>query len=107
MIQKFTDHSDAAFAIVLLTADDRGGPADEPPNHQKRRARQNVVFELGFFIAKLGSARVCALYEDGVELPSDYAGVAYVRLDAAGAWRFELARELRAAGLPVDMNKAV
>jgi len=57
--------------------------------------------------APLGRNRVCALYEDGVEIPSDYAGVAFVPLDAAGAWRLDLAKEMQAAGLPVDLNKAV
>ena len=43
------------------------------------RARQKVVLELGLFIGKLGRANVCALYSDGVEIPSDYHGVLYVR----------------------------
>jgi predicted nucleotide-binding protein len=70
------------------------------------RARQNVVFELGYFLASLGSKRVCALLEPGVERPSHIDGLLYIDLKAAG-WRFELAREMKAAGLPVDMNKAL
>jgi predicted nucleotide-binding protein len=51
IIQKFKDHSaEAAFAIVLLTADDRGGPKEQDPSSYQLRARQNVIFELGFFI---------------------------------------------------------
>ena len=73
----------------------------------KARARQNVIFELGFFMAKLGRRRTCALYEDGVELLSDFSGVLYVPLDRAEAWKFQLARELKAAGFPVDMNDVV
>ena len=73
----------------------------------KARARQNVVFELGYFIGRLGRNRVCALYAEGVEIPSDYSGVVYTKLDASGAWRLELAKELKAAGLPVDMNLAL
>ena len=48
-----------------------------------------------------------ALYVEGVELPSDYSGVAFVEYDDRGAWRLELARELKAAGFAVDMNLAV
>jgi len=107
IIEKFIDYSDVGFAVVLLTGDDRGGAADKPYDEQSPRARQNVVFELGFFIGKLGRERVCALYEEGVEVPSDYQGVAFVKLDNRFAWRLELAKELRAAGLPVDLNKAV
>jgi predicted nucleotide-binding protein len=107
IIEKFLDYSDAGFAVVLLTADDRGGPIDQPYDEQLPRARQNVIFELGFFIGKLGRDRVCALYEDGVEVPSDYQGVVFIPLDTRMAWRLELAKEMKAANLPVDLNKAV
>lgn len=107
IIEKFEDYADVGFAVVLLTGDDRGGPVSVATDSLKLRARQNVVFELGYFIGRLGRNRVCALYVDGVELPSDYSGVLYTKLDASGAWRLELAKELKAAGLPVDMNDAV
>jgi predicted nucleotide-binding protein len=66
-----------------------------------------VILELGYFLGRLGGKRVCALYRSGVEIPSDYTGVLYIRLDEQGAWRLELAKELKAGGLPVDMNKAL
>jgi predicted nucleotide-binding protein len=90
-----------------LTKDDRGGPAAAAFDAQKPRARQNVIFELGFFIGKLGRERVCALFETGVEIPSDYAGVVFVELDPRQTWRFEVAKEIRAAGLPVDLNDVI
>jgi len=65
------------------------------------------MLELGFFLGRLGRKRVCALYQEGVEIPSDYSGVLFVPLDARGAWRLGLARELKAAGLDIDLNKAV
>jgi predicted nucleotide-binding protein len=107
IFEKFLDYSDVGFAVVLLTGDDRGGRVDQSYEDQALRARQNVIFELGFFIGQLGRDRVCALYENGVEIPSDYQGVAFVPLDPRQAWRFELAKEMKAAGLPVDLNKAI
>lgn len=107
IIEKFIDYSDVGFAVVLLTGDDIGGLADLPCEEQKPRARQNVILELGFFLGKLGRERVCVLYQDGVEIPSDYAGVMFVLLDTRQAWRLELAKEMKAAGLPIDLNKAV
>lgn len=107
IIEKFEDYADVGFAIVLLTADDRGAPMAAGEDSLKPRARQNVVFELGYFIGRLGRKRVCALYVEGIELPSDYSGVLYTRLDSSGAWRLEVAKELKAAGLPVDMNDAL
>jgi predicted nucleotide-binding protein len=107
IIEKFQDYSDVAFAVVLLTPDDRGGLASEPYESQSQRARQNVIFELGYFIGRLGRNRVCALYYEGVELPSDYSGVLFIKFDESGAWRLSLAKEMKAAGIDIDMNKAL
>jgi predicted nucleotide-binding protein len=108
VIEKFEAHAgDAGFAIVLITGDDVGGKRGTPAEQLQPRARQNVILELGYFNGKLGRDRVCALYEAGVELPSDYGGVTLVELDKAGSWRLQLARELKAALLNVDMNDAV
>ena len=106
IMEKFEACADVDFAVVLLTGDDRGGEA-QSEGSTKLRPRQNVVFELGYFIGRLGRNRVCALYESGVELPSDYSGVLYHELDSRGSWRLELARELKAAGLSIDMNLAL
>jgi predicted nucleotide-binding protein len=105
VIEKFEEHSDVAFAVVLFTPDDVGFPAGKV-KESKPRARQNVVLELGFFMAALGRERVCVLYKSGVEVPSDYSGVLYEELDGKGAWRFRLAREIKAAGIEVDLNNA-
>jgi predicted nucleotide-binding protein len=107
LIEKFEDYADVGFAIVLLTPDDKGGPKNCGASDLKPRARQNVVFELGYFIGRLGRNRVCALYLEGVEIPSDYSGVVYTKMDPSGAWRLEIAKELKAAGFSVDMNLAL
>ena len=107
IIEKFSDYSDVAYAVVLLTPDDIGGAKGTNTNQLAARARPNVLFELGYFIGKLGRDRVCALHETGVEILSDYSGVLYVTLDVTNAWRLYLAKEMKAAGLPVDMNKAI
>jgi predicted nucleotide-binding protein len=104
LIEKFSDYADVQFAVVLLTADDLGKPRESNQEAQLR-ARQNVILELGYFLGKLGRARVCALYESGVELPSDYQGVLFLPLDAGDRWKFDLVRELRAAGFSVDANR--
>ena len=107
IIEKFVDYSAVAYAIVLLTADDRGGVASASDDELQPRARQNVILELGFFLGKLGRQRVCALHQPGVEIPSDYSGVLFIPIDDAGAWRMSVARELKCVGLPIDMNDAV
>lgn len=104
IIEKLEAHADCAFAVVLLTGDDVGG-LNAPPNPElRRRARQNVILELGYFIGRLGRKNVCTLYEAGVELPSDYVGVGFVLLDEHEGWKQKLAKELKAAGFKIDMN---
>lgn len=102
LIEKFEEFADVGFAVVLLTGDDQGGIAGAENQHP--RARQNVVFEMGYFCGRLTRSRVCALYEKGVELPSDLQGIVYTLLDESGAWRFALAEELSNCGYAVDAN---
>ncbi|ONN93934.1 TIR domain-containing protein [Burkholderia cenocepacia] len=105
IIEKFErEAGTAAFAVVLLTPDDKGGVSAAAVDDLKPRARQNVILELGYFAAKLGRGRVCALRRGNVEIPSDFSGVQYLDYDAGGAWKASLAKEMRAAGLPVDLN---
>jgi predicted nucleotide-binding protein len=104
IIEKFErDASRVSFAVVLFTPDDVGH-AQGKPDTAKPRARQNVVLELGYFCGALGRSKVCVLHKGDVEIPTDYLGVVYTKMDDSGAWRFELAKELKRAGLPIDMN---
>ena len=107
IIEKFERHSrDASFAVVLLTPDDKGGATESDPGTYRSRARQNVVLELGYFLGSLGRRKVCALYSEGVELPSDMSGILYIPVDSGNGWRLALAREIKASGFDVDLNKA-
>lgn len=105
VIEKVEEHGDVAFAVVLLTPDDEGRAKNG--GELMPRARQNVVLELGYFLARLGRDRVCALKRGGVEIPSDYAGVVWTDMDQGGGWRLTLARELKSVGFDVDLNKAM
>ncbi|HDR9483232.1 TPA: nucleotide-binding protein [Burkholderia aenigmatica] len=106
IIEKFEREADtASYAVVLLTPDDKGGVAAATVDQLKPRARQNVILELGYFAAKLGRGHVCALRRGNVEIPSDFNGVQYLDFDAGGAWKVVLAKEMRAAGLPIDLNR--
>lgn len=106
IIEKFELHSNVGYAVILLSADDRGSLASSP-DASKPRARQNVILELGYFMGKLGRSRVCVLYEEGVEIPSDYNGVLYIPLDDHNSWHWQLAKELKTAGIRVDLNNIV
>jgi len=103
IIEKFEEHSSKAqCAIVLLTPDDEGhlkGDKDLNP-----RARQNVIFELGYFFAKLGRDRVICIYKNGVEIPSDIKGMNPITFDNSlkKDVYMMLSKELRAMGLSLN-----
>jgi predicted nucleotide-binding protein len=90
IIEKFEETAtESSIIFVLLTPDDViANPNDN--DDIKHRARQNVIFEMGYFIGLLGrrSGRVIFLYKPPLELPSDLSGVAYIDIshgiDVAG-----------------------
>ena len=100
IIEKFFQFSNVQFAIVLISADDSSTAGNQ------FRARQNVIFELGFFLGKLGRDRVLALYRPAqeIEWPSDYSGVLRKPFDDSGGWKMEIARELRKADIPISQD---
>ena len=106
IIEKFEDCSDVGFAVVLMTPDDIGYNT-QTPDEKKSRARQNVVFELGYFIGKLGRTRVAAIVKGDIEIPTDISGIVYIGVDGGGAWKFALAKEIKAAGYNIDLNKVI
>ena len=107
IIAKFEKNAqNVSFVVVLLTPDDEGRIQGRDAE-LKHRARQNVIFELGYFAGTLGRNRVCSLTKGDVELPSDYDGVIYIPLDDSGGWKLKLVKELQAAGFDVDANHAL
>lgn len=94
IIEKFEDHaSEADGAIVLLTPDDRW--IESGTDDELRRARQNVVFELGFFYGQFGrrSGRVLVLHKGKIDLPSDIHGVVYIDITGGVAAAGEQIRQ--------------
>lgn len=103
IIEKIADYSNVGFGIVLYTPCDIGSKKGE--DNFKGRARQNVVFEHGYLIGKIGRENVCALIKGEVETPNDISGVVYISMD--NEWKLDLAKELRSSGYEVDMNLVI
>jgi len=99
IIEKIERYSnDADFALVLYTSCDQGRGIHESNKSLNNRARQNVVFEHGYLMSKLGRENVCSLVKGDIETPNDISGVVYVTFDQYGAWKNEVAKELKACG---------
>ncbi len=90
IIEKFESYaSKIDYVFVLMTPDDVVLTNDST-NEEKRRARQNVILELGFFYAHFGrqSGRVIVLHKGPLEIPSDIGGIIWIDIsegiEAAG-----------------------
>lgn len=90
VIEKFENYSTVDFAIALWTNDDLGKAKSSKT--LQPRARQNVIFETGFFIGKIGREKVIILYEKDIEIPSDYSGVVYIPIEEN--WKEQLRSEI-------------
>jgi predicted nucleotide-binding protein len=102
LIEKFETEAEATeLVFVLLTPDDEvASPSDT--NAEKRRARQNVILEMGFFLGKLGreSGKILLLHKGPVDIPSDISGIEYIDItngiESAGE---KIRRELQDLGV--------
>tara|TARA_R110000868_G_scaffold190862_1_gene434707 strand:- start:6841 stop:7755 length:915 start_codon:yes stop_codon:yes gene_type:complete len=99
IIEKIEAYSNVGFGVVLYTPCDVGRIASSLTSQY--RARQNVVFEHGYLIGKLGRSRVSAIIKGDVETPNDISGVIYEEMDKDGLWKEALKIEMRAAGYNV------
>ncbi len=109
IIEKFEKHSEVSYAFILLTPDDVGMTVSKYEKHKKGddyelRARQNVIFEFGYFAAKLGRRNVCCIYKEGVTLPNDISGLLYKKVtDTIDSISYEIIKELKATGIRVEI----
>jgi predicted nucleotide-binding protein len=98
IIDKLVGESESSnYAIALLSPDDIVSDGT-------KRARQNVILEVGYFIGRLGKERVRLLKKGEIEIPSDLQGILYENYDEAGAWKMKICKELIAVGIHVDMK---
>lgn len=103
IIEKIENNADVGFGIVLYTPCDLGKV--KASDELQMRARQNVVFEHGYLIGRLGRSNVCALVKDDIEKPNDISGVVYINYDSGNGWHMDLFKELKNAGYDLDANK--
>lgn len=101
IIEKLTDDRHIPdYVIALMSPDDL-------LSNGSLRARQNVIFELGYYLCKLGRKKVRMLLKGDPEIPSDLQGVLYTRYDENGAWKMKLAKEMKDVGIVLDLEKVV
>lgn len=104
IIEKIEEYTNVGFGIVLYTPCDLGASQEEK-ELLKPRARQNVVFEHGYLMGKIGRENVCALVKGDIEKPTDISGVVYIPMDEGDSWKLAVAKEMKKSGYDVDFNK--
>ncbi len=102
ILEKLETHGKVDYAIILYTHCDEGRKAGD--DEFKPRARQNVVFEHGYFIGTLGRDKVAAIVKQGVEIQNDISGVVYIGWSDGGDWKMQLVKELEAAKFKVNRD---
>jgi predicted nucleotide-binding protein len=107
IVERFTDYSDVGFATVLLSPDDFAYATEESPTKRKLRPRQDVIFELGFLLGKLGKGNIFVLYKEcaNFEIPTDFEGMKFTAFDDRDSWKLALVRELTNCGYNVDADR--
>jgi hypothetical protein len=58
-------------------------------------------------MGQLGREKTLVLTKGAVEMPSDIFALIYEQMDTGEGWKMRLAKELRAAGFIIDLNKAI
>jgi predicted nucleotide-binding protein len=107
IVENFSrDYTDVGFAVVLLSPDDFAYAKNEAATKRKLRPRQDVVFELGFLLGKLGKDNVLVFFREfeNFEIPTDFEGINVTAFDDRDSWKLALLRELSNCGLAVDSD---
>jgi predicted nucleotide-binding protein len=101
------DYADVTFAVVLLSPDDFAYAKNEAATKRKLRPQQDVVFELGFLLGKLGKGNVLIFFREcqNFEIPTDFEGIKVTAFDDRDSWKLALIREVSNCGLAVDGDR--
>jgi predicted nucleotide-binding protein len=107
IVEQFADYADVKFAVALMSPDDYAYSKTDEPTKRSFRSRQEVVFDLGFLLGKLGKDKVLVLFREtaNFEAPIDYAGVKVTAFDDRDSWKLALIRELALSGYIVDGDR--
>jgi predicted nucleotide-binding protein len=107
IVECFQDYADAGFAIVLLSPDDYVYGKEDSPTKRKLQSKQDVVFELGFLLGRVGEGKVLVVKRDfhNFEGPIYFEGITVTAFDDRDSWKLALIRELMNCGYVVDGDR--
>lgn len=94
-LDRLGEADDVCFAMVVT-------PAAQGVSNDGR-----ALFQLGCCVGKVGASRACIVATEGAGggCGGDVCGVACVGLDPADGWQLQVARQMKRAGVEVDLNR--
>jgi predicted nucleotide-binding protein len=107
IVEQNRDYGDVNFAVVLLSPDEYAYAKADQPTTRKLKPQQEVVFELGFLLGKLGRDRVMVLFRETGDfvVPASFSGLKVTAFDDRESWKLALLRELASSGYVVDGDR--
>ena len=97
------------FVVFILGADFYFYPRTQDAQTARLMAAQEIIFQLGYLVAKLGRERMVVLYQesDHFRRPTDYFDIYYVPLASNAVWKIDLAKRMKACGFVVPSESTV
>ncbi len=107
IIEQSAEYADVNFAVVLLSPDEYAYAKTDEHSKRKLRPQQEVIFELGFVLGKLGKDNVMVLFResDTFDMPTIFASLKVTAFDDRDSWKLALLRELASSGYVVDGDR--
>jgi predicted nucleotide-binding protein len=105
IIEKTSDYQHISFAVILVSPDELTYPTEKDSDEAKYRTTQTFIFKVGYFLGRLGSQNVVAIYRNNIdfEIPNQLTGIIWI--EYKNGWYFKLIKELKAANFDVNANK--
>ncbi|MFN4243234.1 MAG: TIR domain-containing protein [Tepidisphaerales bacterium] len=93
----------AGFAVMLMSAED----ASHARPGSQQTLRSDIAFDMGFLCGRVGAARLAVLFPPGGDGFSCDRQIPYIPLDASGGWMLHLGRQMKRAGVDIDLNRVL
>jgi predicted nucleotide-binding protein len=104
LVEQFASYSAVSFAVILLSPDEYTCTKGETVDKRRFRSGQDVIFELGFFVGRLGEGNVLALFKESAdfEVPLNHTGLLFAPFDEKASWKMRLLTALASSGFDVN-----
>ncbi|GEM_PF-6472732 len=107
LIDRLNRYAYSDFIVVIFSPDFYFYPRTQSHENASIMAPQEMVFQLGYLVAKLGRQKIVVLCQehDRLRRPTDYFDLYYVSLNPMGSWKTDIVNRMKSSGVPVPENQ--